>query len=69
MPPLVILAIVGAGCFAGYRLFNRVVDSVEAARRAEAERARARRGDARDLGALEWDAEAKVYRPGRRTQH
>lgn len=69
MPPLVILAIVGAGCFAGYKLFNRMLDSAEAARRAKAERARAPRGTARDLGALEWDAEAKVYRPGKGAQH
>ena len=70
MPQLIALTLVGAGLYAGYRwLAKEVRRAVEAADRERAEIARraaeAARGP-RDLGALEWDDEARVYKPARR---
>ena len=69
MPQLVVIAIVGAGFYAGYRwLAKEVRRAVEAAdrERAELERRAAERARMpRDLGPLEWDEEAGVYRPAR----
>lgn len=67
--PQIVLLIAGAGLLAGARWIAREMQ----ARAAEAERATAeahrRAADAargpKDLGALEWDAEAHVYRPRR----
>jgi hypothetical protein len=63
MPQLVVLGLLGAGLYAGYRLIAREVRRAVAA--AEAELA-SRKGMPRDLGTLEWDAEARVYRPTKR---
>ena len=68
MPQLVVLALLGAGAFAGYRLIQR------ASREIAAELRRAReelRGGTpapteRDLGRLEYDAKTGVYRPAKR---
>lgn len=66
MPHLVVAALLGAGLYAGYRWVAR------AARQAldEAERAFEERGTeakvTKDLGALEFDAAAGVYRPKKR---
>ena len=67
MPQLVALALVGAGLFAGYRWMSRLTSEArDNLRKAEAE-ARRRNGgtgdEPRDLGALEWDSTAEVYRP------
>jgi hypothetical protein len=62
MPQLVVLGLLGAGLYAGYRLIAREVRRAVAA--AEAELSSAKRVP-RDLGTLEWDAEARVYRPKR----
>jgi hypothetical protein len=70
MPQLVVLGLVGAGLYAGYRWLAREVRRAAAA--AERERAQSERRAAqtaripRDLGALVWDDEARVYRPARR---
>ena len=63
MPQLVVLGLLGAGLYAGYRLIAREVRRAVVA--AEAELAN-RKGVPRDLGTLEWDAEAGVYRPIKR---
>jgi hypothetical protein len=66
MPQLVVLGLVGAGLYAGYRwLANEVRRAAAAAERERAEIARQARVP-KDLGALEWDDEARVYRPSRR---
>ena len=65
MPPLVFLAIVGAGAYAGYRYFNRMVEHAHAEMDKARKAAAAHQGgrETRDLGELEWDATAGVYRP------
>jgi len=63
MPQFVVIGLLGAGLYAGYRWITREV------RRAVAtdESAHARATHVpRDLGTLEWDAEAGVYRPVKR---
>ncbi len=72
MPPLVLLAIVGAGCYAGYKFFSKLVEQAQTPSRSDkvrsdAERARqearAAKARTRDLGELEWDEKAGVYKP------
>jgi hypothetical protein len=69
MPQLMILALVGAGLYAGYRWLSRSARELAAeVRRAEDElRARAA-GSAleKDMGRLEYDPASGVYRPTRR---
>lgn len=68
MPQLVGLMLLGAGLYAGYKALAgfaaHVADEMtradEAVRQAAAERAPVRE---KDLGRLEWDEAAKVYRP------
>lgn len=69
MPQLVILALVGAGLYAGYRWLSRSARELAAeVRRAEDElRARAAGGALeKDMGRLEYDPASGVYRPTRR---
>ena len=69
MPPLIILALAGAGGYAVYKLFSKLIlqaqtpgrDEVERIRR-EAAAARAQH-QTRNLGELEWDEKSGVYRP------
>jgi hypothetical protein len=67
MPPLVLLAVVGAGCYAGFKLFSKLIEQAQTPSKSETERvrreARAATGSTRDLGELEWDEKAGVYRP------
>jgi hypothetical protein len=67
MPQLIGLALAGAALYAGYkRLSKELRRATEAAERARAElRRRAGEGprSPRNLGALEWDERARVYRP------
>jgi hypothetical protein len=67
MPPLVLLAIVGVGCYAGYKLFAKLIEQAQTPGREEVERvrreARAATGSTRNLGELEWDEKTGVYRP------
>jgi hypothetical protein len=67
MPQLIVLALVGAGLYAGYKWVSRKLRRAsEAAERAREELAR-RTAEAaegpKDLGRLEWDEKAGVYRP------
>jgi hypothetical protein len=67
MPPLILLALVGSGCYAGYKLFSKLVEQAQTPSRDETERvrreARAATGTTRNLGELEWDEKSGVYRP------
>jgi hypothetical protein len=65
MPQLAILALVGAGVYAGYRWLVHATREIAAeARRAEDElRARAAGPAIQDMGALEYDPASGVYRP------
>lgn len=69
MPQLVLLAVAGAGLYAGYRLAVRGMRHLaREAQRAAEEMERRATGAAvpKDLGTLEYDAKAGVYRPERR---
>jgi hypothetical protein len=69
MPQVIAIALLGAGLYAGYRWLTRVGGMLTAnVHRAEEElRRRAARASGglveKDLGALEYDAEAGVYKP------
>ncbi len=75
MPPLVFAVVIGAGCYAGFRLFAKLIEQAQMPTRSERERvrreaqvrnqARASDGTTRDLGELEWDEASGVYRPRR----
>ena len=68
MPQLVVLALVGAGLYAGYRWFSRTAKEVTAQiRRTEDELLRRASGQAleKDMGVLEYDPATGVYRPTR----
>jgi len=73
MPQLIVLVLAGAGLAAGYRWLARQAEGVagdlkkaeEALRRRTSGAPLAEGESARDLGTLEWDEQAGVYRPGR----
>lgn len=66
MPQLIAIAAAGAGLYAGYRWLQRKLsEQAEMLARAEAERAQAASA-VKEMGRLEWDAEAQAYRPVRR---
>jgi hypothetical protein len=56
------LAVVGVAGLAGYRLLSALARQGQAARREEA-RMKRTGAPVRDLGNLEWDEAAGVYRP------
>jgi hypothetical protein len=68
VPQLMVLALVAAGIYAGYRWLWRPVRMIAAeVRRAGDELRRAGvRGSEKDMGALEYDPISGVYRPVRR---
>jgi hypothetical protein len=66
MPPVLLLALVAAG-IAGYRIWASMADHSRASRRS-AERVRRGAEPVRDLGSLEWDEAAGVYRPRTRRE-
>ena len=68
MPQLMVLALVGAGIYAGYRWLWRPARMIVAeVRRAEDEiRRAATRSSVKDMGLLEYDPISGVYRPARR---
>lgn len=65
MPPLVLIAAIGAGCYAGYRLASKLL-ATASAEKPEVQRARTSRAPTRDLGDLEWDSKTGAYRPKER---
>jgi hypothetical protein len=69
MPQLVAAVLIGAGIAAGVKWIAReVARAAEVAREAHEQMARGPelKSVPKDLGTLEWDAEAGVYRPARR---
>lgn len=69
MPQVIVLVLAGAGVYAGYRWVSREVRRALAAAadahdglKTEAAKAA---GIPKDLGPLEWDEKAGVYRPSR----
>lgn len=69
MPQLVLLAALGAGLYAGYRVLARAGQKMaEELSKAEAELRRHTTGrlDEKDLGALEYDPKSGVYKPVRK---
>lgn len=67
MPQLVVLALMGAGLYAGYRWFSRAAKEVTADIRRTEDELRRRAGMAleKDMGELEYDPASGVYRPKR----
>ncbi len=61
MPQLIALAAAGTLAYAGYKWLIKQNERTAAKARAEAQRAR----QPRDLGSLQWDDHAGVYRPRR----
>ena len=69
VPQIFVLAVVGAGLYAGYRWLTQATNEITAeVRTAEEElRRRAAAGALeKDMGALEYDPATGVYRPTRR---
>jgi len=60
MPPVMFLALIGAAGIAGYRILSSVLGGSKSLHRGADG---ARRARTRDLGNLEWDESAGVYRP------
>lgn len=69
MPQVIALALLGAGLYAGYRWFTRTTSEIAAQmRRAEEELRQGAAGRIeKNLGALEYDPAAGVYRPQRKS--
>ena len=67
MPQLVVLALMGAGLYAGYRWFSRAAKEVTAEIRRTEDELRLRAGMTleKDMGELEYDPASGVYRPKR----
>jgi len=69
VPQLVVLALLGAGAYVGYRLIQRASRDIAAELRRVSEELSGGspppRGE-RDLGRLEYDAKSGVYRPAKR---
>lgn len=67
MPQLIVIALAGAAIYTGMRLIAKGIAhaTAEASRAAEDidRRAAEAAGTIKDLGTLEWDAAAGVYRP------
>jgi hypothetical protein len=67
MPPFMLLAVVGFAGFAGYKLVAALTGGGDKASRSDSHSSQNRSRDtaapARDLGNLEWDETAGVYRP------
>lgn len=67
MPPVVFLAVVGAGFYAGYKLLSKLMIQAQTPPKSETERLRreaaAHAARTRDLGKLEWDEASGSYRP------
>ncbi|HEX7076346.1 MAG TPA: hypothetical protein VF226_20100 [Hyphomicrobiaceae bacterium] len=64
MPQVIALLLAGAGLYAGCRWVSREVRRALATAQEAEERLR-QQSAPKDLGSLEWDAEAGVYRPSK----
>lgn len=65
MPQLMVLALVGAALYAGYRWLSRSTREIAAEVRSTEDELR-RRAAAKDMGRLEYDPATGTYRPTRR---
>jgi hypothetical protein len=67
MPPIILLALAGAGLYAGYRMFAKLTQDAKhgtgKVSEAELRTNQKRQATARDLGELEWDEKAGAYVP------
>jgi hypothetical protein len=63
MPQVLFLTLVAAAGIAGYRIWSSLLGHAEASRRKSTGRVRRAAAPVRDLGSLEWDEGAGVYRP------
>ena len=67
MPPLILLAVTGAGLYAGYKLFSKFIEEARRPGRtdskAEVRTAQKREAGLKDLGELEWDEKSGAYVP------
>lgn len=67
MPQLVVLALVGAGLYAGYRLFAHTSERLAAEiKRTEDELRQRTHVAVKEMGKLEYDPASGVYRPAKR---
>ena len=69
MPPVMLLALVGAVGFAGYKIVTSFLEGSKSPGRKRANEMRRATSSARDLGKLEWDEDAGVYRPTPKREH
>jgi hypothetical protein len=63
MPPVMFLAVIGVAGLAGYRLLSALARHAQAGGRKDEQGMRRATAPVRDLGNLEWDEAAGVYRP------
>ncbi len=72
MPQLIAFALIGAACYTGYRLLQRLGTQMaadldraqeELKRRAAQSAANSATDDEKNLGALEYDSKSGVYKP------
>ena len=63
MPQILFLTLVAAVGVAGYRIWSNLLGNAETSRRKGTSRVRRAAEPVRDLGSLEWDEGAGVYRP------
>ncbi|WP_045835078.1 hypothetical protein [Hyphomicrobium sp. 99] len=63
MPPVMFLAIVGIAGIAGYRLLSALSRNAQSGARKADQAMRRAAANVRDLGNLEWDEAAGVYKP------
>lgn len=67
MPQLAVLALVGAGLYAGYRWFARTSERIAAeVKRTEDELRQRAHVAIKEMGTLEYDPASGVYRPSKR---
>ncbi|MEQ1718101.1 MAG: hypothetical protein ABL907_19340 [Hyphomicrobium sp.] len=62
MPPLIVLALAGAGVYAGYRLFSKLIEQAQTPAK-PAGKSKSDGGEPKNLGGLEWDEKIGAYRP------
>lgn len=71
MPQLIFFAVAGAGLYAGYKFFSKLIAQAQTPPKSEMREARQDAagggGQPKNLGGLEWDEKAGAYRPKKAT--
>ena len=67
MPPLIFLAVAGAGLYVGYKFFSKLIAQAQTPSKADGRNATGVSGQPKNLGGLEWDEKAGAYRPKKAT--